>query len=147
MQRIRRFTQHIACVFGLLCLGCSSNNLVEVSGTVTIDGKPLTVGFVTLVPSNGRPAYGEIGPDGRFTLKPYNDQVGCPLGTHRVSVVAFEILSPTTQRWHAPIHYRDHETSELTATIDGPTDSLKIELTWAGGKPFIERTGVEGEKE
>ncbi len=31
------------------------------------------------------------------------------------------------------------------ATIDGPTDSLAIELSWDGGKPFVERHETSGD--
>ena len=37
------------------------------------------------------------------------------------------------------------ETSGLTCEISGPTDALTINLTWDGGKPFIEHAGAESE--
>ena len=82
---------------------------------------------------------------GRFTLTTFENQDGSVTGTHAVSVTAVEPLTQTTQRWHAPKKYADPRTSGLTATIDGPTDSLVIELTWDGGKPFIEHVQGGGE--
>jgi len=117
---------------------------VPVSGHVLIDGKPLTFGFIRLVPENGRPATGEIGPDGRFTLTTFEPGDGAVLGTHPVTIFALEQLSSTRQKWHAPKKYTDPKTSGLTATVDRPTDSLRIKLSWEGGKPFIETVG-EGE--
>jgi len=111
---------------------------VAVSGQVLIDGKPLTRGFVRFVPTGARPASGEIAPDGRFTLMTFEPGDGAVTGTHAVSVIAVEQLNDTTRRWHAPKKYADPKTSRLTTTIDGPTDSLLIELTWDGGKPFVE---------
>jgi len=148
MHQFRRYATSFCLTFVLFCLGCGSSvDLVPVSGKVTIDGEPLPHGYVMMVPKDARAAGGDIGPDGRFTLKWFNEKEGCPLGTHKIAVVAVETLSPSKQRWHAPKRYRDHETSGLTATIDGPTDSLEIKLTWDGGKPFVEGTGSDGDTE
>lgn len=111
---------------------------VPVSGQVLIDGKPLACGYLRLIPDGTRPAGGQIGPDGRFQLGCFEKQDGAPLGTHKVAVIAQEVLDSRRMRWHAPKKYTDPETSGLTATITGPTDSLTIELTWAGEKPFVE---------
>jgi hypothetical protein len=132
----------------LLALGgCGQDSgLVTVSGTVLIDGKPLTYGYVLVAPDNARPAGGNIDSQGRFTLTPFDARKGCPKGTHKAAIIAVETLSPSTQRWHAPKKYRDPLTSGLTVTITEPTDSLEIKLTWEGGQPFVEGTGVS-EKE
>jgi hypothetical protein len=45
-----------------------------------------------------------------------------------VVVLAGESLTPETMKWHAPQKYADVSTSNLTVTISGPTDDLKIEL-------------------
>jgi hypothetical protein len=42
-------------------------------------------------------------------------------------------------KWHAPKKYFRYKSSGLTEEITGPTDSLVINLTWDGGKPFVER--------
>jgi hypothetical protein len=111
---------------------------VPVSGQVLIDGKPLDYGFIRLVPEHARPATADIQPDGRFTLKTFEAGDGVVPGTHPVMILGAEVLSSTKQRWHAPKKYADPCTSGLKATIDGPTDSLVIKLTWEGGKPFVE---------
>ena len=66
------------------------------------------------------------------------------LGEHDLAIRAAELLSPTRMKWHAPKKYADEETSGLTVTIDGPDDALTINLTWDGGKPFVERL-VDGQ--
>jgi hypothetical protein len=134
-------------LFGALLLltsGCGDGRpkRVPVSGQVLIDGKPLTLGSIYFVPTAARPASAEIGPDGRFTLATFEPGDGAVPGTHKVSVQAVESVGTNKVRWHAPKKYTDHRTSGVTATIDGPTDSLVIELTWDGGKPFVEQ--VEG---
>lgn len=110
--------------------GCDGRpKRVRVSGQVLIDGEPVTAGFVRVIPADARPAYGEIGPDGRFSLSTFDPNDGCVIGTHRVTVSAFD---QSGGRWLAPKRYRDLPTSDLTATIDGPMDTLEIKLTWAG---------------
>lgn len=130
-----------AAAFVAATAGCGDGRprRVPVSGQVLIDGRPLTHGYVRLMPDNARPATAQIGPDGRFTLKTFEDGDGSVVGTHPMIVAANEALGETRQRWHAPPKYADPKTSGLTATIDGPTDSLVIELTWDGGKPFVEQ--------
>jgi len=123
-----------------LVAGCgrSRPDCAHVSGQVLIDGQPLRGGTIRLYPANARPASARIGAVGRFTLKTFDDGDGAVLGAHPVTVTWVEDLSDSRRRWLAPKKYADPSTSDLTAVIDGPTDSLIIELTWGGGKPFIE---------
>ncbi|NLE38158.1 MAG: hypothetical protein GX621_09065 [Pirellulaceae bacterium] len=132
----------LACVSGC---GDGRPSRVPVSGQVLIDGKPLTLGTITFVPADARSAVAQIGPDGRFTLATFEPGDGVMLGTFDVSVLAVESLTPKSLRWHAPKNYADPNTSGLKETIDGPTDSLVIKLTWDGGKPFVERVEGGGE--
>ena len=120
--------------------GCSDGRpqRAPISGQVLIDGKPLTMGVVRVIPENARAAWAKIGPDGRFTFKTFEDGDGVVMGTHPLIVRANEWLSSTKVKWHAPKKYANQETSGLTVTIDGPNDTLTIPLTWDGGKPFIE---------
>lgn len=128
----------------LLATGCGSENeIVPVSGQVLIDGKPVTHGFVQVAPKGFRAASGKIGPNGRFTLTTVKEGDGCAVGTHPAAVIATESINASSQRWHAPRKYQDFATSGLTVNVTGPTNDLKIELTWDGGKPFIQRFGKE----
>jgi hypothetical protein len=126
----------------LALAGCDSKpKLVPVSGRVLVDGQPLTTGVVQVVPAGYRAASGKIGPDGRFTLTTSAEGDGCVIGTHQAAVVAHETLGPGAQKWHAPKKYIDPTTSGLSVTVDGPTTDLTINLSWDGGKPFVERFG------
>ena len=123
-------------------IGCSDGRpqRVPVSGQILIDGQPLSAGAVRFTPKGGRPATGEIGRDGRFSLSTFGPGDGCPLGVHRVSVIAFEQVGSTTRRWNTPKNYASPDTSGITQTIDGPTDAVKIELTWGNEKgPILEK--------
>ena len=121
-------------------VGCSDGRpaRVTVSGQVLIDGAPLSQGNIKFVPEGARPSAGIIAEDGRFTLTCYDGNDGVVPGTHRVQVSASEILGESKVKWWAPKKYCDFRKSELTFEIMEPTDDLKVELTWDGGKPFVE---------
>lgn len=124
--------------------GCGNPlGLVPVSGQVTIDGEPLKFGSIQVVPDGAPAAYGAIGQDGRFTLETGDGGTGVVPGVHKVAIIANEPQGASSQLWHAPTKYRDFSTSELTLTVDGATEDAKIELTWAGGKPFVEKFAPE----
>ena len=149
-MEVRRFTSGsfilVMSLIAAMLTGCGDGRprRVPVSGQVLIDGKPLTYGFVRFATDTARPATGQIDSDGRFTLSTFGDEDGAVMGEQKVSVMAAETINSNSKRWHAPKKYTSPTTSGLTAKIDGPIDSLTIELTWAGGRPYIERlTGGE----
>ena len=127
-------------------IGCGDGRpkRAAVSGHVTIDGQPLTHGVVRLVPENARPATGKLDSEGRYTLSCFEEGDGAVLGPCKVSISAMESVSNNVQKWHAPKMYADADRSGLTADITGPTDSLDFELTWGGGKPFLEQISRGG---
>lgn len=123
----------------LFAAGCGRGpERVPVSGQVLIDGKPLTNGEITVAPLGKRAAFSTIDSEGRFQLTTYETGDGTSLGTHPVSIHSGEFLDPSHKLWHVPKKYANLTTSGLSVTIDGPTDSLVVNLTWAGGKPFVE---------
>jgi hypothetical protein len=123
-----------------LVSGCGDERpeRVEVSGQVLIDGQPLTVGNVKFIPTGSRPSSGKLDGEGKFTLTCYDGGDGVVPGKHRVQISAMEVISASKVRWLAPPKYADFRTSELEFEINEPTDDLKIELTWDGGKPFVQ---------
>jgi hypothetical protein len=131
----------LAVLAAVVLSGCGDSlpSRVPVSGHVLIDGKPLELGTIQVIPAKDRPATGELGPVGRFTLSTFKDGDGCVLGKHRVAVISREIKSPTSQLWHAPKKYIRPDTSGLEVEVSGPTDKLEINLKWEGGKPFLEQ--------
>lgn len=136
----------VAC---LTLAGCGDGGpkIVPVSGFVTIDGRPLTYGHIQVIPTGWRPATGRIGGDGRFTLTTNVPNDGCAVGTHPVAILASEPVGPETLKWHAPQKYADIKTSNLTVTISGPTDDLKIELQSDGSMKPPKKGIVEGGSE
>ena len=133
-------------VVATLIVGCDSRpKRVPVAGQVLIDGKPLELGTITLVPQGARPSMGKIGKDGRFVLTCYEGDDGVIPGTHRVAVSANKGKGDTALEWFAPKKYADFRKSGLTVTIGEENQDLKIELTWDGGKPFVEGTVAKGD--
>jgi hypothetical protein len=75
----------------VIVFGCSNSGQLEtapVSGRVLLDGKPLTFGVVTFVPSLGRAAKGDVQADGSFRLGTYKGDDGAIIGKHKASVIA-----------------------------------------------------------
>ena len=127
-------------------VGCSGGpRIVPVSGRVLIDGKPLTTGYVRVIPENARAAGGSIDSDGRFILTTDRDGDGCVVGKHAVSITAMRPESPTRTVPLVPLKYQDASTSKLTVEITGPTKDLTLELTWGGEQPIVIETENSGD--
>lgn len=81
--------------------GCDkpgSAAVVPVKGKVLLDGEPLKFGSVTLQPTRGQPARGDIGPDGDFTLSTYAPGDGAPIGRHKVKVTCYTSQDPAAKK-------------------------------------------------
>lgn len=83
-------------ISAMLCLtvtwvasGCGGGSdkpeLGQVSGKVTMDGKPLPKVVVTFNPEDGRPSLGETDDQGQFTMM-YLGEPGAKVGKHVVSI-------------------------------------------------------------
>lgn len=137
----------MAALAAIIFIGCGDGRpeRVQVSGRVLIDGEPLKHGSVLFHAKDHRPAYGELGADGSFQLSTYELGDGCVLGAHAVSVNGAEVLNATSTRWHAPKKYREAGNSGLVVNVDESMDPVQIQLSWDGGKPFIERVQGGGD--
>jgi len=78
----------------LLLAGCSSNGRVAVSGTVSLDGKPLESGTISFRPASGKSGSSSGGQirQGRFQLAA---QQGLVPGKYLVTVRAFQSTGRT----------------------------------------------------
>jgi len=72
----------------IFVVGCSGS-AASVSGTVTLDGQPLTKGDVSFHPDggSGAPAYGQIDAQGRYSLST-GTEAGLAPGAYTAVVVA-----------------------------------------------------------
>ncbi|MGL6076593.1 MAG: hypothetical protein ACRC8S_20760 [Fimbriiglobus sp.] len=130
----------------IVAVGCDSTPpMVQVSGVVLIDGKPLTYGQVQIAPANHRPAFAKLDAQGRFTLTTTADGDGVAIGTHPAAVIGSEAKGGSGVFWHAPPFYADISTAGLQVTIDKATKDLKIELSWGTEKPYLEKFKVAKE--
>jgi hypothetical protein len=85
----------------LVSAGCRESGtatVVPVKGKVLLDGEPLKFGSVTLQPTRGQPARGDIGPDGEFTLSTYSPGDGAPIGRHTVKVTCYTSQDPAAKK-------------------------------------------------
>jgi len=107
--------------------------LVPVSGTVTLDDKPLSGALVTFIPTGntkGTDVSGRTDRDGRYKLVTPKGRAGAAAGTYRVTIS--RLLRPdgseylpdpavppveAPARESLPPHYSDPERTRLTATV------------------------------
>tara|TARA_R110002111_G_scaffold107056_2_gene165462 strand:- start:30663 stop:31082 length:420 start_codon:yes stop_codon:yes gene_type:complete len=81
-------------LFNMLCLiaaGCGGQagdqpDLGYVTGTVTLDEKPLPGVVVVFSPETGRASVGTTDSDGKYELIYVGDTKGANIGTHKVSI-------------------------------------------------------------
>ncbi|WP_145245939.1 hypothetical protein [Aeoliella mucimassa] len=63
---------------------------------------------------------------------------GCVPGKHKVTITAMEMQPNSRQKWYAPKKYSNPSMSNVMIEITEETADLEIDLTWDGGKPFVE---------
>ncbi len=85
-------------IVGMVLYGCRPSyklDVAPVSGTVRCNGRVVTEGYVLFTPipkpgadrsSSGKSAYGNISPDGTYTLTTYDPADGALIGSHEVRV-------------------------------------------------------------
>lgn len=120
------------------CWGSSGPQRVPVSGTVEYNGNPLTQGnvvFVPVVPSEGYPAHGTIGPDGRFKLTTFDDGDGAVPGDYKVTVFAYDgmrdvpgLAFPDVGPSLIPERYNQATTTDLLETVGDKRTKVKLVL-------------------
>jgi len=114
-------------VFASLVWGCSdSPEVAPVHGVVTLDGQPVTGGYVFVTPTEGRMAKGEIQPDGAFTLGTYGKSDGAKVGSHPVTIhppAAQEWAAPSETDRRVPARYASAQSSGLTVEVRPGVDN------------------------
>ncbi len=128
-------------LLGLLASGCGGGPdlppMAPVSGQVTLDGKPLSVGFVQFVPEgpgekSAPPGVGNIGTDGRYEITTAGVR-GAVVGSHKIRVEATEPrLSDDDPPGVSliPLRYNNPATSSLTAEVKADQENnVPLELT------------------
>jgi hypothetical protein len=103
-----------------------------VKGKVTIDGQPLSSGYVTFVVSRGRASSAEIQPDGTFEMSTYEKGDGAQVGTHPVVIapVPPDEYQSGPKPIPVPERYTRAGTSGFTAEVKpGEDNFIELNLT------------------
>lgn len=133
----------IVCLGLSLILGCADGGPErgEVSGRVTVDGKPVPNATVSFFPesANGTPSYGATDSDGRYTLMFTRSKSGAMTGKSRVEIVTQKISASEAAEMKAEGQQVDTtyiaippkyaEPGALTANVEGGRNEINFELT------------------
>ena len=135
-RRLKRMA--IVVLLGLVPLvtGCGGKYESTVTGSVTLDEQPLTLGTVTFHPDNGGPvAYATIGADGSYSLKT-GDAESLKPGAYSITVVATEQppadlprgALPPIGRLLTPEKYSRPNTTDLKYQVDAGSNEINLAL-------------------
>ena len=123
----------------LACLGCGSGDELpreSISGTVTLEGKPLASGFITFSPTAGQPTQsGGVIADGAFSVP--RDQGPVP-GPYSISIKAGATeakLSPDEEATGMPGHVPPQPIDPIPARYNSKT-TLSAEVEEGGDNHF-----------
>lgn len=86
---MQRYVLAVGVLSLLFLSACGSSDrppLARVSGTVTLDDKPLEGARVTFTPAEGRPSTGTTDSEGKYELQYAVDAMGASVGEHTVTV-------------------------------------------------------------
>ena len=116
------------------CCGCSSDELVPLTGTVTFRGKPLDTGNITFIPDTDGPrAYAQMQSDATYFAKT-GARKGIRPGNYSVLFTAYESIAlPTDLKEREPVlltpkRYRRSETSPLRCAVPAQGGRFDIVL-------------------
>jgi len=137
----RRFMNGVALAAMLAAAaGCSGNvsgraGLVPVTGNVTIDGEPLTMGMISFITEDGKEAFtSQIDSLGNYKLLATASDPGALPGQYTVIVIAEEPAKMgekggfTPGKKLVPDKYAKKETSGLTGTVEQGPNTIDFDL-------------------
>jgi hypothetical protein len=129
-------------------LGCGSSGVVEVTGTVKLNGEPLSGALVTFYPegaTGGLGGSGRTGPDGKYALTAARG--GKPILPGEYRVVISKFLNPdgsvpdpsappieSTASETLPAFYSDRSETKLRATVSRDARSHDFALENVKGR-------------
>ncbi len=147
---IRTSLALLAAVYLAAGAGCGPKHpqTAPVSGRVTYQGRPLTTGRIAFQPEQGRPAIGDIGPDGTYRLTTFEPGDGALPGHYRVTVESMRVtgtVAPPPKslaeegrsksrqgrhavEWLAPEKYARLPSTPLTAEVKPGPNSINFDL-------------------
>ena len=114
------------------CGGVDGPDLGQVTGTVLMDGNPVSNAVLVFQPEHARPSYGRTDAEGKYELYYTDEKPGATIGEHRISITTGEEGDEDSgqagQKESIPAKYniRTELTREVAAgenTIDFKLDS------------------------
>jgi hypothetical protein len=131
----------------VISIGCGQSELAPVSGSVTVDGKPVAAAQVLFMAAGHRPAAGETDAQGHYVLSTYTSGDGAAIGTHKVTVTARPTIRVSAaggsarpgsirpnqiqhgEKSPVPAKYSNVASPLLTAEVKPGENTIPLELT------------------
>lgn len=124
----------LLCSLGLI-FGCSANvqdqpELGEVTGTVTMDDKPLSQALVVFSPESGRSSTAVTDDAGMYQLQYLHNVRGAVIGNHKVQITTYfkDEDSPQALKYKEKIPSRYNSKSTLTAMVEAGSNKHDFAL-------------------
>lgn len=147
MSYVKYSARGILVLFSVVALtvwtsGCGGGRpkLIQATGTVKLDGKPLAGAIVSFQPvaaeAGGfqRPSSAVTDSEGKFTPGTFGEKDGLPAGKYRVAVQKREPLGTGGAQSSAPDKYQWITPRRLA---DPNTSGLEVEVTSSGLEPAV----------
>ncbi|NBO93665.1 MAG: hypothetical protein EBV06_15350 [Planctomycetia bacterium] len=134
MNGITRNALFFACILALSTgIGCSETSKANVSGKITLDGKPLPEGLIRFLPADGQSQNADATiKDGQYTAT-------MPPGEKRVEITAPKVVgkrkmyntpdSPTVDEIAELLPAKYNTSSDLKLTVKAGTQEKSYELS------------------
>ncbi|WP_197453307.1 hypothetical protein [Caulifigura coniformis] len=112
------------------CGGPETPELADVTGVVTLDGRPAPDLLVSFNPEKGRASDGVTDKDGKYRQQYLFDTPGATLGKHVVKITTYivEDDSPEALKARERVPQRYNRKSELTAEVKPGPNVINFEL-------------------
>jgi hypothetical protein len=117
----------------VLFTGCGSGNIGTVSGTVTLDAKPLAGAVVRFQPDAGQsPSSGITDESGQYSLRYTREIEGAEIGDHTVRITTQSLGNPDADPPRPPVPERVpakyNSNSELKAKVEAGSNTINFPL-------------------
>ncbi|BBO33340.1 carboxypeptidase-like regulatory domain-containing protein [Lacipirellula parvula] len=134
--RLRSVARCALAIIVIGIAGCSDANFSTVSGRVSLNGASLDGGAITFIPEAAGPlAYGNVAPDGTYSLQSSGGVEGLRPGNY-TATVSYRSGRPSPGMTLAqiqalekvPISYTTPETSDLKKEVKAGDNQIDLEL-------------------
>jgi len=119
----------MSCFVLLVLLGCGGSGveLATVEGTITVEGRPLSGGFVRFMPINGgRTASGRTDKDGHYTMQYSVHDDGVLVGPARVAITTGSLEDP--KHSNETIAFEFNHESKLEVNVENKRNVFDFDV-------------------